>query len=217
MSVQSGRMIEPSSRIKAFGKWLTVFVCMSGIIAFFPFGYREIQGNFYAVSEGVVYRSSQLENAALEHRIRQYKIKSILNLRGEHKESHWYQEEVRIARAFGVRHYDYAIPGTREVSDSDIDQILAIVRDAPKPLLIHCKEGADRTGLIAALYLNQIEKVAALKADEQLSILYGHFPYFWSRTSAMDRTFWRYVKTHPWIEREMHRSATQRNICKCEA
>jgi hypothetical protein len=88
--------VTSASRINACAKWLTVLLCMSGMIVSLLFIFREIQGNFYAVSEGVVYRSGQLENAALEHRLRQYKIKSILNLRGPHKESRWYQEEVRI-------------------------------------------------------------------------------------------------------------------------
>jgi undecaprenyl-diphosphatase len=66
--------------------------------------------------------------------------------------------------------------------------LLHIVETAPKPVLIHCNAGADRTGLVAALY--QVEHgVAPAQAAKELSLHYGHFPYLWSKTDAMDRSF----------------------------
>jgi hypothetical protein len=59
--------------------------------------------------------------------------------------------------------------------------------------IIHCRGGADRSGLVAALCLFVDEGTSAKDADRQLSILYGHFPYLWSRTGAMDRSFWAFV------------------------
>ncbi len=157
---------------------------------------REFEGNFHLVSDGVVYRSARLAGDSLRDRVSQYHIKSILNLMGREPESEWYQEEVAVATALGIARYDLKIPIKEDVSDDDLDRILAILRDAPKPILIHCNKGADRTGLIAALYLNQVEQIAADRAYEQLSLRYGHFPYLWSRTDAMDRTYWRYVRSH---------------------
>ena len=36
--------------------------------------------------------------------------------------------------------------------DEDIISALRIIHDAPKPILVHCRHGADRTGLIMAMY-----------------------------------------------------------------
>ena len=72
-------------------------------------------------------------------------------------------------------------------------QILAIVHDAPKPLLIHCKSGADRAGLVSALYQYALAGAPAAEADRQLSLAYGHFPYLTSRSGAMDDSFWAFV------------------------
>jgi len=65
------------------------------------------------------------------------------------------------------------------------------MRDAPKPLLIHCKAGADRTGLASALYLGALEHQTRETAGWQLSILYGHIAIPWlSCAWPMDVT-WR--------------------------
>jgi hypothetical protein len=64
----------------------------------------------------------------------------------------------------------------------------------PKPMLIHCWGGADRTGLASALYLYGVKHQGSDQAAEQLSWRYGHLPYlWWSKTRAMDNTFNRYV------------------------
>jgi protein tyrosine/serine phosphatase len=125
--------------------------------------------------------------------LHKYAIKSLLNLRGEHRGSGWYQGEVRTAAQLGVTHYDVQISAIREVDNRTLETILAILQQAPKPLLIHCLSGADRSGLIASLYLFAIEGQRAETAAQQLSLFYGHFPYLWSRSGAMDRSFWRYA------------------------
>ena len=157
---------------------------------------RELQGNFHVVSEGVVYRSARLAGDSLHDRVSRYHIKSILNLMGPEPESQWYKEEVAVATALGIARYDARIPTRKDVSDVDLDRILAILRDAPKPILIHCNAGADRTSLVAALYLYRMECKSADEAERQLSVRYGHFPFFGNSTIAMDRTFRRYAGTH---------------------
>ena len=72
-------------------------------------------------------------------------------------------------------HYDVQISANRVVDTSTLDTILAIMRQATKPLLIHCQAGADRSGLIAGVYLFRIEGQPASTASRQLSLLYGHF------------------------------------------
>jgi protein tyrosine/serine phosphatase len=150
-------------------------------------------GNFHAVSEGALYRSAQLTKEQFSDAIRQYRIKSILNLRGTHPGQPWYDEEIQAARDAGVEHYDCSLSAKRVVSDASISAILEILRAAPKPLLIHCKSGADRSGLVAALFLFAIAGASSDEADRQLSLAYGHFPYLTSKTGAMDESFWVFV------------------------
>ena len=152
-------------------------------------------GNFGVISNGLVYRSAQLDAEQLAFYIKKYAIKSILNLRGRHDSSEWYRNEIQIAQSYGVEHYDYPIAVQREADEEDIERIVEIIQKASKPILIHCKSGVDRTGLVAALYLYKIEQKSAEEASTQLSILHGHFPYLGSESKAMDSTFWRYVRS----------------------
>jgi len=77
-----------------------------------------------------------------------------------------------------------------EISTEEAEQLKAIFRDAPKPILIHCRSGADRTGLAAVIYLQQLAGVDEETAEWQLSPLYGHIGIPWlSPTFAMDRAW----------------------------
>lgn len=60
---------------------------------------------------------------------------------------------------------------------------------APKPLLIHCESGADRSGLAAALYLAAISGAGEEVAEEQLGLKYGHISEPWGRGYGMTVTF----------------------------
>jgi protein tyrosine/serine phosphatase len=158
-------------------------------------GVIQYHGNFHAVKEGAFYRSAQLSKDELRSVIRDHKIRSVLNLRGAHPGQAWYDEEVAASRALGVAHYDYGLSAYRIVTSRQIGEVLDIIRDAPKPLLVHCKSGADRAGLVSALYRFADEGASAEQADRQLSVIYGHFPYLTSRSGAMDDSFWAFIST----------------------
>jgi protein tyrosine/serine phosphatase len=158
-------------------------------------GLLQYQGNFHAVKEGTFYRSAQLDEEELHRVLRDHQIRSVLNLRGAHPGQGWYDEEVAISHALGVTHYDYGLSAYRFVTRRQIGEVLDIVRSAPKPLLVHCKSGADRAGLVSALYRFAEEGASVDQADRQLSLIYGHFPYLTSRSKAMDDSFWAFVGT----------------------
>src|ERR1700754_414407 len=134
-------------------------------------------GNFHGVEKGQLYRSAQLDKDQFEQVISRYGIKSILNLRGSGSGQRWYEDELAVSHALNVRHYDYGIWASGITSSKQINEILTLIRAAPKPLLIHCQSGADRSGLVSALYLAEIEGRPADEAARQLSLIYGHFPY----------------------------------------
>lgn len=148
-----------------------------------------------------MYRSAQLNKNEFAEEIDDHHIRSILNLRGPSPGSPWYDDELAAAREHGVVHYDLGISANHMVTPETINQILAILRTSPKPILIHCQSGADRTGLVSALYRYAIQGQSPAEAETELSLLYGHFPYLTSRTSAMDTSFNTYVQqTRPNLE-----------------
>jgi protein tyrosine/serine phosphatase len=156
-------------------------------------GGLQYQGNFHTVSPGTLYRSAQPSAADLRAAVRDYGIKSVLNLRGANHGSAWYDDEIATSRDLALAHYDIALSAKRFVPAAQIGEILDVLRRAPKPLLVHCKSGADRAGLVAALYRFAEGGATAEEAAGELSLLYGHFPYLTSRSGAMDASLQAFV------------------------
>jgi protein tyrosine/serine phosphatase len=105
------------------------------------------------VVPGGVYRSAQLEPAALALEADALALSSVLNLRGQKPESAWYREERRVLEQQGVALHDLRLSAGRLPSRQELKRLLQLIRTAPRPVLIHCRGGSERTGLAAALVL----------------------------------------------------------------
>ena len=142
------------------------------VLAFAIFLYAT--SNYHVVIPGELYRSAQLTPETLAHHQRQDGFKSVLNLRGASPGKAWYDGEVAMAKELGLIHVDFGLSARREVTVAETEALLAIMRDLPKPILIHCFRGADRTGFVAAMYMADIKKAGLATASGQLSVRYGH-------------------------------------------
>jgi protein tyrosine phosphatase (PTP) superfamily phosphohydrolase (DUF442 family) len=151
-------------------------------------------GNFHTVDAGRFYRSAQLGRDELAKQIRANGIKAIVNLRGAHPGQSWYDDEIAVSRAAGVVHHDYPLSANRALTPAETRDIVEILRTAPMPILVHCKSGADRSGLVAALYRSALRHQSPREAAQELSLWYGHVPFLWSGTKAMDETFQVFVR-----------------------
>lgn len=135
----------------------------------------QYDGNVHVVEPGRVLRSAQPTAARLDATAHEYVLRRVLNLRGDNAGKPWADEEMRRSRADGLVHFDDALSAGHDVTPAQMDELLRIVAAAPKPLLIHCNAGADRTGRLPALY-QASRGVPAPQAATQLSLHYGHFP-----------------------------------------
>jgi protein tyrosine/serine phosphatase len=168
-------------------------------------GARQLTGNFHEVIPGELYRSAQLTPAQIASYHKQYGIKTIVNLRGEGEQRGWYEAEVGEARRTGIQHINFRMSARKELATEQAKELLAILEAAPKPLLIHCKAGSDRSGLASALYLAVLKKAGEDKAAGQLSFFYGHIPLWFIPEYAMERSLkalghslgFNRDKTHP--------------------
>jgi protein tyrosine/serine phosphatase len=176
-------------RVLAIGFLATV----AGFWAFFA--YLDGSGNFHEVVAGEVYRSNQVTPEALATYTADHGIRSVLNLRGAQPGTDWYDAEIAASETLGLAHADFPMIGSVQLSDTDARRLIALMRTLPKPLLVHCRYGADRTGLAMALYLGAIRGAGKSEAEGQLSIRYGHvsLPYL-SSAYAMDESWDRLAK-----------------------
>ncbi|MGQ0567846.1 MAG: phosphatase domain-containing protein [Gemmobacter sp.] len=175
--------------------WVATGLCMPVLILASFLAWLQVSGNFAPVVEGEVYRSNQPTPERLADYQAAYGIRTVLNLRGAAPDEDWYALEKQATDALGMTLIDVPLSSTQELSDQDLRQLVDILRTAEKPILIHCRSGANRTGLAAAIYLAAIEQIGTNTAGQQLSVRYGHVavPYR-PETSAMDRSWERFRK-----------------------
>lgn len=183
---------KPWQHIRLSATAVVIIFCAIAATVGLYCGVLQLLGNVHAVVENQFYRSAQLDKEALARVVKEHGIKSILNLLGNSPDKAWYVDEIAVSKALGVEHHDYAISANEVVSVSELDEILTILRHAPKPILVHCKNGADRSGLVAAVYLAEVKGAMLDDAAGQLSLYYGHFPWLISTTGAMDESFREY-------------------------
>src|ERR1039458_1465683 len=98
--------------------------------------YLQIVGNIHAVTPGIVYRSAQLNGTQLSDTLKQYQIKSVINLRGDSVDAGWYTDELKVTAARGARHYDLEMNAKEQPDVQTIKKIFDILRTAQRPILI---------------------------------------------------------------------------------
>jgi hypothetical protein len=134
------------------------------------------QGNLDEVDAGRVIRSAQ-PTTRLSEWIRNYRLRSILNLRGGSPADWWYLAETQQARSSGVAFFDLPMSAVRRPSRRELLALIDTLRSCPYPLLIHCKSGADRTGLATAVYLMAVRSESPERAQWAFALKYGHIPF----------------------------------------
>jgi protein tyrosine/serine phosphatase len=167
-----------------------------GVILFAPpavgaafWGFLHLTGNFNAVVPGEFYRSAQLTPAQLSEYVGAYKLRTVINLRGDNKGQPWYDAEVKESDHLGIVHVDFGMSARHELTRAQAIALIALMEKAAKPLLVHCKDGADRAGLASALYLAVVKQADSKVAEAQLSFRYGHISLPFIPEYAMERSF----------------------------
>ncbi|WP_405404954.1 tyrosine-protein phosphatase [Paracoccus sp. Ld10] len=158
--------------LKRVAVTLAIGLVIAGIAAVGWAGWLQHTGNLHAVVAGQVYRSAQPSGQRLSTWTTAYGFRSVLNLRGQ-SDATWYRQERREARRLNLHHVDFAMSDDQQMTPARAADLISLLHALPKPLLIHCKAGADRTGLAAALYLASLGHPEA-EAEAQISFQYGH-------------------------------------------
>jgi hypothetical protein len=150
---------------------------------------RWLLENFHAVVPGLVYRSGQLEPQRLASYLARYRIRSLVNLRGAHPDESWYQEERAVTCRLGVRFYDLPIDSNAPNPTERIE-LARTLEFCPKPVLLHCNSGIDRTGLAAGMSVLLLKDGGTVEeACGQLSWWFGDLA--WRDHRAQQHAFFQ--------------------------
>lgn len=167
-------------------------------------------GNTHTVLPGRLYRTAQLTPDRLAGHVRTFGIKTVVNLRGR-PFADWYAEEGRATQALGVSQEDVVTSANRLPAPGELRRLIEVFDHSEHPLMIHCQQGADRTGLAAAVYLLLYTDAAYATARRQCSPRYGHFAIH--TAAAMDDFFDLYEN---WLGGREHSPAAFRQWATAE-
>ena len=113
------------------------------------FNRHVLQSNFSVVVPGKVYRSGQPSMSQLQAWIPKYGIRSIVNLRGDTLDI--CRQEKAVADTMNVQTISLALSSRHVVSKARLLRLIDAIDHAPRPMLMHCYFGVDRSGLAAML------------------------------------------------------------------
>jgi protein tyrosine phosphatase (PTP) superfamily phosphohydrolase (DUF442 family) len=101
-------------------------------------------------------------------------VRTVVNLRGESEFGTYPLEREACSRA-GLAYVEAKLRSRELPSRGALLEIAATLDRIAYPALFHCKSGADRAGLMSALYLMLREGATPEVARRQLSLRYLHF------------------------------------------
>jgi uncharacterized protein (TIGR01244 family) len=108
-----------------------------------------------------IYRSAQPTEAGMRQ-LQEMGIRTIVNFRA-------YHDDKKALDGTGIRTVHIPVE-TWEIRDSQVVAALRVLRnDKDGPVLIHCQHGADRTGLMAAMYRIVVEGWDKPRAIEEMT------------------------------------------------
>ena len=117
-------------------------------------------------------------------------IKTIVNLRGPRDDGGW-QLEAEACSKTGITLLNFTSRSRAAPSKEMLYEAQNLFAAIEKPALIHCKSGADRAGIMSALYLLIVEGRPTREAMGQLSWKYGHVKA--AKTGVLDAFFASYI------------------------
>jgi protein tyrosine/serine phosphatase len=101
-------------------------------------------------------------------------VRAVLSLRGDADIAANIVERAACAR-LGLDLHSLAMSALNLPSPEMLLALVEMLRDVPKPVLVHCKSGADRTGLAVTLHLHVMRGVPIGEARRALALRYGHW------------------------------------------
>ncbi len=189
------------------------------LVHFHLFDHAILRGfwtNTAEVAPGV-WRANQPSPARIA-RYRAMGIGTIINLRGVSRMS-YYLLEKQACIENGIALETVTLFSRDIAKRKDYLALLDLFDTLEKPFLFHCKSGADRAGLAAALYLLHTQNVPVAVARKQLSVRYLHIR--WSLTGILDHMLDVYesdtarlgpIPVRTWLEHHFDENAIKRSF-----
>jgi hypothetical protein len=134
----------------------------------------DILYNFHWVLPGEAARMAQPYAGFYRRFLARRGIRAIINLRGRNDDLSWWRTETEAAAALGAAHFDTMLDSRKLPTRAMLAGVMDAFAAAPRPFVVKCSGGQDRTSLAMALYLIQRDGWDALPAARAQ---FSRFPY----------------------------------------
>jgi len=132
--------------------------------------YLHVTGNVHVVIPNEVIRSASLSESQLQNLIATHHVKSIINLAPQEANA---PTELEISTRSHINYFPLSMYAHGLPPIAILKQLTALITMTPRPVLIHCRQGADRTGLAAAIALILTTRATPAMIQKQYSLRYG--------------------------------------------
>jgi protein tyrosine/serine phosphatase len=146
---------------------------------------RWVRGNFHEVVPGSVYRSAQPSPRRLAGWITEHGLAAVLNL----NDDGGFADEAAVADEAGIRYLHVPLSDLGLPHRNTFLALLDSLETLPRPLLVHCRAGADRTGMACVLAAMAVGGRSFDEARGQLGYRYLHLE---SERDAVEGVVLRY-------------------------
>ncbi|MBI0536658.1 protein tyrosine phosphatase [Roseomonas sp. KE2513] len=147
--------------------------------------------NWGVVVPGRLYRSNHPSPWQLRDAARRLSLRTVINLRGQRVDCGSDALSRGEAARLGLTHVDAPFESRGAPHRDRLLRLAGIFAEMAEPALIHCKSGADRTGLAAGVFL-LLGGGTSAEALGQLHWRHGHVSA--SRTGILDAFFRLYAR-----------------------
>lgn len=124
------------------------------------------------------------------HRFARQGIRTIVNLRGPSTIGSYVLEKKACEEA-GIKLVDFRVRSRAAPTKEQLLGARDLLNSIEYPMVLHCKSGADRAGLMSVLYMHVRQNMPIDQAIKQLSIYYGHIRQ--ADTGILDHVFEQYM------------------------
>lgn len=151
--------------------------------------FRAIYPNRHSLSDSA-WRSSQPSPRDIR-RLRRLGLKTIVNLRGD-RDCGSYRLQQAACRKYGIELINFSVKSRAAPARHVFHDAKALFERIEYPMMLHCKSGADRAGLMSVLFMIFKEGRPVEEAKRQLSWKYGHIKQ--ADTGILDAVFDSYLE-----------------------
>jgi protein tyrosine phosphatase (PTP) superfamily phosphohydrolase (DUF442 family) len=143
-------------------------------------------------------------------------IRTIISLRGS-TTAPWALLEQEACTRLGITLETVALQSRAAPQKQELLRLIHLFKNAQKPVLVHCKSGADRAGLASTIYLMVIEGLPVAEARKMLSMRYLHIS--WSKAGVLDCLLDEFASSHhsnfeTWLSKDYDATKVQKKFAR---